>query len=400
VGVWKLIAVEDEIVVATHGRGIWSTTDPALLNGSSYKPLFQNAAQIPSGELRLDFNLRSAYDSTQVWIDGTVATTLPANIPLQLESLDLPVLTSGTRTIFARAFQGGSTFDSVTRMVDVSVLAAPVFEYTNILDNDIDGDDFQRDGFFWSAPAGFSDGGLHTAHFYPDGSGATAMLLTPIRISQLTTLSFDEVAIVEPGDPGSIFGDSNFWDYVIVEGSADGVNWLPLLPGYDARDDTAWLSAYNSSSSGNSSMFRNRSLTLNDTFSQGQTVLLRFRLFADGFVNAWGWAIDNVDIISQGVSAAGDVPGPVTLAQNYPNPFNPRTTIAFNLQKAGRVKLQVYDLRGRLVRTLVDEPRGAGEHRVVWDGLDRQGSGSAAGMYFYRLETGGEVMQQKMTLLK
>ena len=66
VGIWKLAAVEDEIVLATHGRGIWTVTDPALMAGSTYKPLIEHAAQRPEGDLHLEFNLRSAYDSTQV----------------------------------------------------------------------------------------------------------------------------------------------------------------------------------------------------------------------------------------------------------------------------------------------------------------------------------------------
>jgi photosystem II stability/assembly factor-like uncharacterized protein len=400
VGVWKLAAIEDEIVLATHGRGIWTTTDPTLLDGSTYNPLFENAVQVPAGDLHLEFNLRSAYDSTQVWIDGAVATTFGPNTVLQAESLDLPVLANGTRTIFARGYVDGGTYDSVTRSVDVTVLAAPAFEYANVLTNDIDADDFQRNGFVWSVPGGFSDGALHTTHPYPNGASYTAMLLTPIRVSELTTLSFDEVAIVEPGEPGSVYGDSDFWDYVTVEGTVDGVHWSPLASAWDARDDAAWLSAYNGGGSGTSSMFRTRNVVLNDTFSEGQTVLLRFRLFADGYVVSWGWAVDNILISSQGVSAAGDVPSPVALDQNYPNPFNPRTTIRFSTARAGAVKLQVYDLRGRLVRTLVDESRPAGPYSEVWDGRDNRGSGAAAGIYFYRLETGGQVLQQKMTLLK
>ena len=400
VGIWKLAAVEDEIVLATHGRGIWTTTDPDLMNGTTYNPLFENAVQVPAGDLHLEFNLRSAYDSTQVWIDGAVATTFSANTPLQVETIDLPVLVSGTRTIFARGYEAGGTYDSVTRNVTVTVLATPVFEYTNVMDNDIDAEDFQRNGFEWVLPAGFSAGAMHSTHPYVNGAGYTAMLLTPIRISQLTTLSFAEVAIVEPGEVGSVYGDGDFWDYVVVEGTLDGVNWLPLADGYDARADAAWLGAYNSSADGNESMFRTRSIVLNDTFTADQTVLLRFRLFADGYVVGWGWVIDDIQITSQGVSAAGDVPAPVVLGQNFPNPFNPRTTIRFSTSRSGPVKLQVYDLRGRLVRTLVDESRPSGPYSEVWDGRDSRGAGSAAGIYFYRLEAGGQVLQEKMTLLK
>ena len=90
----------------------------------------------------------------------------------------------------------------------------------------------------------------------------------------------------------------------------------------------------------------------------------------------------------------------VQLAQNHPNPFNPITRIAFGVPATGHVELGVYDLGGRLVRTLVSETRPAGDHTVTWDGRDAQGNAAPSGLYFYRLETGGQVISRKMTLVK
>jgi len=85
----------------------------------------------------------------------------------------------------------------------------------------------------------------------------------------------------------------------------------------------------------------------------------------------------------------------LVLAQNSPNPFNPRTTIAFDLPAAGNVRLAVYDLLGRHVRTLVDAAHAAGPHTVEFDGRDL-----ASGTYFYRLEGDGFVRTMKMQLVK
>jgi photosystem II stability/assembly factor-like uncharacterized protein len=400
VGVWFLNAIEDEMVVGTHGRGIWSTTIPELDDNLVFNPLFESMVQVPSGDLELIINLRSQYDSTQVWIDGVIESTIPANTPKQIETLSLPVLSAGTRTAFIRGFAGGTSYDSITRQASVIPVASPVFTYTNSFENSIDGDDFQRVDFMWAVPGGFSTGALHTFHDYSNGSAPRATLLQSIQIATNSQLSFDEVAIVEPGEPGSVFGDSNFWDYVIVEGTADGSTWVPLADGWDASDDPAWLSAYNSGANGNSSMFRTRSFDLTQTFAIGDVIQLRFRLYADGAVTAWGWAIDNIDITSDIVAAAGDLPAVRALEQNYPNPFNPKTTIAFTLDRSGPVKLQVYDVKGRLVRTLVNEIRSAGPYRVDWDGKDNSGRAAAAGLYLYRLAAGGVVQQKKMTLLK
>jgi hypothetical protein len=400
VGIWFINAIEDEIVVGTHGRGIWSVTIPELDDNLIFNPLFETMAQAPSGNLDLMFNLRSEYDSTQVWVDGLIETTFGANTPKQIEILSLPVLSAETRTAFARSFKAGTGYDSITRQADETPVSPPVFNYSTTFDNDIDTDDFERAGIGWSVPSGFSDGALHTLHDYGNNSSPMATLLQPIEIAATSELSFDEVAIVEPGEKGSVFGDSDFWDYVIVEGTSDGSTWIALGDGWDARDDAAWLSAYNSGGNGNSSMYRTRTFDLTQIFAQGDVVKLRFRLFADTAVTAWGWAIDNVSITTDYVAAVGDLPAVMALEQNYPNPFNPKTTIAFTLDRSGPVKLQVFDVKGHLVRTLVNEIRSAGPYRVDWDGKDHAGRTAAAGLYMYRLAMGDVVQQKKMTLLK
>jgi len=95
-------------------------------------------------------------------------------------------------------------------------------------------------------------------------------------------------------------------------------------------------------------------------------------------------------------------PGAVALKQNAPNPFNPVTTIVFSLPQGApvRVRLSIYDLRGRRLRTLLDEIREPGEHAVFWDGKDRQGRDLPNGVYLYRLEAAERIITRKMVLLK
>lgn len=88
------------------------------------------------------------------------------------------------------------------------------------------------------------------------------------------------------------------------------------------------------------------------------------------------------------------------LAQNYPNPFNPSTMIRFSLAERDQVMLAIYDVRGSLVRTLVDEPRPAGEYRVEWNGENSSGVRVSSGVYFYRLIAGQFQATKKMVLLK
>ena len=88
------------------------------------------------------------------------------------------------------------------------------------------------------------------------------------------------------------------------------------------------------------------------------------------------------------------------LHANWPNPFNPETTIAFDLPQASVVELQIFDILGQSVRTLVAEGLPAGRHQVVWNGLDASGNRVSSGVYFYRLQTGQQMQMRRMLLIK
>ena len=98
----------------------------------------------------------------------------------------------------------------------------------------------------------------------------------------------------------------------------------------------------------------------------------------------------------------GDKPLPTTysLGQNYPNPFNPTTTIKYTLPEKSHARIDIFNLLGQRVATLVNETVPAGEHTVVWNGADDAGARVASGVYFYRLIAGEQTMSRKMMLLK
>lgn len=105
---------------------------------------------------------------------------------------------------------------------------------------------------------------------------------------------------------------------------------------------------------------------------------------------------------TMGVSAVdGTVPSMWRLGSNVPNPFNPTTRISFDVPDARRVTLVIYDISGRLVRTLVaGELLQAKSHSREWNGTDDSGQNVAAGVYFYRMDAGGFIETKRMTLLK
>jgi regulation of enolase protein 1 (concanavalin A-like superfamily) len=108
-------------------------------------------------------------------------------------------------------------------------------------------------------------------------------------------------------------------------------------------------------------------------------------------------------VVVNGVSETPDLPVAPTLTvlhQNKPNPFNPRTTVSFDLARAGQVRLMVYGIDGRVARVLVDGSLPVGSHAFTWDGTDEGGRRLASGVYLVRLVTPEGVRDIRMTMLK
>ncbi len=145
------------------------------------------------------------------------------------------------------------------------------------------------------------------------------------------------------------------------------------------------------------------------TAAAGDTVSLQIISPFSPFYGAgilWGTGVDSyieipgpsttaVDEFSENVS-----PREFILFPNYPNPFNPETTIKYQLPTTSDVSLQIYNLFGQLVTTLVDEMKPAGYYAVRWNGKDRHGNPVASGVYLYMLKTKEFTQTRKMILTR
>ncbi len=109
---------------------------------------------------------------------------------------------------------------------------------------------------------------------------------------------------------------------------------------------------------------------------------------------------DNLVLRESDISAVPEAELSARLGQNYPNPFNPTTRIDFSLEKPGMVDLAVFDVAGRLVRTLVSQDMAAGDHHVTWNGTSNSGSPAGSGQYFYVMKTAEGRVTRSMVLLK
>ena len=116
-----------------------------------------------------------------------------------------------------------------------------------------------------------------------------------------------------------------------------------------------------------------------------------------------GWYVDDINLTSVSETGIDDTPLEVAefvLKQNAPNPFNPVTKIHYQLPTDGHVRIDVFNIAGKRVRTLVDEEQTAGPRTVVWDGTNEGGQRVASGVYMYRMQAGDYVSEKRMVLLK
>jgi|GEM_PF-1309137 len=120
-------------------------------------------------------------------------------------------------------------------------------------------------------------------------------------------------------------------------------------------------------------------------------------------IHSWDsafWLKGTIGAVTSVAETGPALPQTISLGQNYPNPFNPTTSISYSLQEPAVVRLTVFDVLGRQVRTLVNEGRNTGDHSVFWDGRDDAGSAVASGAYFYELRSETFQAARKMLLLQ
>lgn len=284
--------------------------------------------------------------------------------------------------------------------VPIVGLAAAQSRYTN--DFNAPSNDFVGTGFSVTQPTGFLDPAIHSSHPYPDRTTLTYQLLVPIVVSAEATqdtLKFDEIVLVEPGETGSAFGEPDFYDYVVVEGSLNGETWTPLADGYDSRDKSKWLTAYNAAITNNNStavgtptLFARRAISLRDTYAAGTTVQVRFRLFADDAAHGWGWAIDNINIQGRTAADALDV-GDLNV---YPNPSSDGQVrlLARLAKRTAGLEVRVYNTLGQeMVRQAIAGNPSQLDMSLYLGNL-------ASGLYFVNLTGGGENITRRVVIQK
>ncbi len=185
---------------------------------------------------------------------------------------------------------------------------------------------------------------------------------------------------------------NTFWDGGNIKIAVDSSDFQVVIPeaGYDGLLDPFNTFLGNEPCFGgpaNNGNFWHQSI-VDLTPYLNHVIKIRFHFGSDQAENDLGWYIDDVEINFDPATALTHFDGksrqPISfeLRQNYPNPFNPTTRIYYYLPEPGEVKLEVFNIRGAKIISLVNQSQPAGWHAVTWDGKDRLGNAVASGVYF------------------
>lgn len=373
VSVWDMKGQDDEIVIATHGRGIWTAT---MSNSQTARqhPRITAGGTAPNGALTLRLALEEAFDSTLVFANnvrvGKILATSPGTYVQSFKNIS-----AGTVTAYLLSFQQGAPIQSPELIIDhfaVRPVQTQYFDYFGSASNWV----LKQMNILSFGPSNLA---LQSFHSYGNNANSTATLRQPIRVEDVPfSFSYDDVAIVEAGNASATFGQPEFKDYVVPEATKDGLQWVALKDGYNASYNAAWQAAVASNSPGNPGLFVNHSVNLTDHFAVSDTLLFRFRLYSDAAGSFWGWAIDNLYIQQQPTSVIREK---ATDLRVYPNPTQGPITLAFDLTEPGRVSCAVYDLQGKVIAN--EAFAGVAGHN------ERKITLSAPGVYLARVKGNG-----------
>lgn len=262
--------------------------------------------------------------------------------------------------------------------------------------------------------AGTTTGWTGTWGVIAPGADGTAYAMTDTPVGSYLNNSTTYCAMAAGADlTQMVAGDLTFrakwvletnWDGVQLQVSTDGgTNWTPVATARTQAGSGQGVQTLNQPwYEGTQSAYVTETVSLSPWLGQAD-VRFRFMLRSDSSTRYDGYTFDTFTIAGLGIedyAPVAGVPAATRLAGVQPNPFNPSTTVRFELARTAHARVGVYDLSGRLVRTLVDESRPAGAQTVVWDGRDDAGQPAASGVYLVRMAADGIEQAVKASLVK
>ncbi len=372
VAVYDMKIVNNQIVIATYGRGIWSATlselDSYTLPEFLTLPIvsvFQK--EIESLKTIVNYNVTSnSVNRVKIFIDDVEQTEITQNFDTgntyQYETVNLQ---EGLHKVGVQLFDDTNEnqttiqeylidvidFENASQNIGIDEFkASDVYVYNN---------DFKIDninGTVSSLVLNNSD------HPYQDNTTYTTVLKKPLIITESNkNFTYEDQAIVEPYTD-NLTDLNSFYDFVQIEASIDMQNWT-LLDKYDSRRFDEWLVEYNKGTDAlfSDNLFKSQTINLVEKgFSIGQTIVIRFRLITDPAANSLGWAIKSIE---GSVASINEVISNTKLFSLYPTVSNGSFTI-FGKNILGNSTLKLFDVNGKKVSTKNLNFKNTDKHKI------------------------------------
>jgi hypothetical protein len=357
VAIYDMKVVNDQVVIATYGRGIWSATISEL---NTYTlPSYLGFATASTQQKGIDqLNVTVSYkvptdevSKVKIFIDGTEVTEVIQDFnKTDTYTFDTANLVEGYHQLGIQVFEDVNSTQSVINNQEFLVIDFDNSDTSIVIDEFASSDVFTYKSDFNVDDISGSVSSLvlnNADHPYANGKTYATVLRKPLTITETNKIfSYEDLAIVEPytDDLNDL---TQFYDFVIIEASTDLNTWL-TLDKYDARRFSEWLDEFNKgvTASASDGLFKKQTITLTDKgFSIGETLVIRFRLITDTGTTSFGWAIKSINVATASVN---DVLNDIKAFTIYPTISNGNFTL-FGKNDLGKAKMTVFNITGQQV---------------------------------------------------
>ncbi len=391
VAVWDMKGQDDQIVIATHGRGIWTATVDNSQTIFKEGPSISAFGTSPQQDFVLSITAVEVYDSTQVFVNSELSGTI-YDVAVGDATISIPNIAAGNKAVKLVSYTAGNpVFTNSQDFEHLSLKTSSVEEHSDNFNN---ASNLILDGLSISGFGSNNDFALQSPHNYGLDTELIAIISQPIIVSGTNSIFYySDIAVVEPADGGTSFGEVAFNDYVVVEATKDGLNWMPIEDGYNASANANWEAAFNGSSEINSALFVDHSIDLTNNYAVGDTLLFRFRLLSNSDTFAWGWVIDDIYIQTEPLGL--EKPSEVSSYKIYPVPSNGKFTMDYQLIAKSEVSLEIMSITGQKIKAYDLGQKTSGNYRFKLENYNLEN-----GVYIFSLRTNSGVISQRVLISK
>ncbi|MCL3779741.1 T9SS type A sorting domain-containing protein [Prolixibacteraceae bacterium JC049] len=397
VSIWDIKVRGNQVVLATHGRGIWAVTIPDL-STVPQAPIIAGTGVNPKSEGIVKYKYPSLYDSVHLMVNDVVAKRITTDLAIEENGImmfDLPE--TDEVSVQLKGFKDEVAHYSGKVDMDIIRFSEPVSTYANNFDGDAT-TDFFGTGFSVTTNSALTGRAIHSAHPYATNKDFTYTLKKPITITPRASdgkawLQYDDIPMVEKGEVNVAYGNSDFYDYVVVQGTKDGINWKDIGAGYDFNSIKAKasdLGINDENGTPKDDLYTTHRVDLLEYFAEGDVILLRFKLHSDPYTAGWGWAIDNVEI--QREQFTSNEVNELANTIVYPNPAKEYFNVQFDNKLNGKVEMKLWAATGKLVHS---KSVDASTRTYKWDV-----NGLTSGNYFLEVVSGTKRSTHKIQVIK